>query len=68
MGANFPCWLMNSSLSNLTELSLIGCQRCAKLPPLEKLNALKFLSTEGMHAARYVSDDSRSNDGVADYA
>ena len=68
MGANFPCWLMNSSLSNLTELSLIRCQRCVQLPPLEKLSVLEVLSIDGMDATRYISDDSRTNDGVVDYA
>ena len=66
MGANFPCWLMNSSLSNVTELSLIRCQRCVQLPPLEKLTALEVLSIDTMDAARYISDDC-TNDGVVDY-
>ncbi|KAL6326902.1 hypothetical protein AAG906_012178 [Vitis piasezkii] len=68
MGANFPCWLMNSSLSNLTELSLIRCQRCVQLPPLEKLSVLEVLSIDGMDTTMYISVDSCTNDGVVDYA
>ncbi|KAJ0037838.1 hypothetical protein Pint_23864 [Pistacia integerrima] len=61
MGSKFPSWLMNPSVINLVELSLIRCQRCVELPPLPKLPFLEVLTIDGMDATMYFCNDSREN-------
>jgi structure-specific endonuclease subunit SLX1 len=67
VGSKFPSWLMSSSLTNLVELSLVKCQRCAQLPPLGKLPALEVLRIDGMDATMYFSNDSSGASRVADF-
>ncbi|KAF0896454.1 hypothetical protein E2562_024318 [Oryza meyeriana var. granulata] len=42
-GRRFPTWLSTSHLSSLTNLSLIYCQSCVRLPPVGHLPNLKYL-------------------------
>ncbi|XP_059440800.1 putative disease resistance protein RGA3 [Corylus avellana] len=67
VGSKFPSWLMNSSLTNLVELSMVKCQRCAQLPPLGKLPALEVLRIDGIDATMYFSNDSSGASRVADF-
>ncbi|KAA8520200.1 hypothetical protein F0562_014456 [Nyssa sinensis] len=68
MGVKFPSWLMNLSLSNIVELSLIKCQRCFQLPLLGKLPALEVLTLDGMDAVVYFCNDSAGNSGINNFA
>nr|DAD42482.1 TPA_asm: hypothetical protein HUJ06_000712 [Nelumbo nucifera] len=60
-GANFPGWLMDLSLLNLVQVSLIKCKRCANLPPFGQLPCLEVLMVERVDAAMYFSNSSSGN-------
>nr|XP_023887633.1 putative disease resistance protein RGA4 [Quercus suber] len=53
-GVRFSNWL--SSLTNLTELYIHGCNECQHLPPLYQLPSLRKMSLGGMHSLEYISD------------
>ncbi|XP_044512332.1 putative disease resistance protein RGA1 isoform X2 [Mangifera indica] len=53
-GVKLSSWL--SSITNLTSINLVDCERCQHIPPLEQLPYLKILSLRGLHDLEYVSD------------
>lgn len=63
-GAQFPCWLGDSSLSKLETLHLYFCLNCETLPPLGQLHSLKFLFIDGMRGVKYVDRSFFGNGSV----
>ncbi|XP_075644427.1 putative disease resistance protein RGA1 [Castanea sativa] len=53
-GVRFSSWL--SLLTNLVDLSIIGCKRCQQLPRLSQLHSLERLSLRRMEVLEYISD------------
>jgi hypothetical protein len=47
-GTSFPCWLGDSSFSNMVYLHIGVCKYCVALPPLGQLPSLKELRIENM--------------------
>ncbi|RHN66164.1 putative P-loop containing nucleoside triphosphate hydrolase, leucine-rich repeat domain, L [Medicago truncatula] len=47
-GTSFPCWLGDSSFSNMVSLCIENCGYCVTLPPLGQLSSLKDLKITGM--------------------
>ncbi|KAI9127408.1 hypothetical protein K1719_001967 [Acacia pycnantha] len=47
-GTSFPTWLGSRSYNDLTELRLIDCQNCWRIPALGQLPALRHLTIEGL--------------------
>ncbi|AES69724.1 putative P-loop containing nucleoside triphosphate hydrolase, leucine-rich repeat domain, L [Medicago truncatula] len=47
-GTSFPCWLGDSSFSNMVSLCIENCGYCVTLPPLGRLSSLKDLTIRGM--------------------
>ncbi|KAJ4711542.1 Disease resistance protein [Melia azedarach] len=64
-GSKFPSWLMNPSVTNLVELSLIRCRRCAELPPMMKLPFLEVLTIDEIDGTMYFCNESEESGGVA---
>ncbi|CAL5422949.1 unnamed protein product [Camellia sinensis] len=54
-GSKFPNWMLGLVLKNLVEISLRGCERCERLPPLGKLQSLKILIISGMDSLKYFN-------------
>ncbi|XP_021713562.1 disease resistance protein RGA2-like [Chenopodium quinoa] len=57
-GQDFPDWagvsMLASSLPNLIEISIEGCDKCTHLPPFGKLEYLKRLTLRHMANVKYV--------------
>ncbi|KAL1829606.1 hypothetical protein ACET3Z_008018 [Daucus carota] len=51
-GIRLPDWIADPSFTKLQEINLIGCWRCASLPPLGQLHMLKVLSIREMPELR----------------
>ncbi|GAU22725.1 hypothetical protein TSUD_138500 [Trifolium subterraneum] len=47
-GTSIPCWLGDSSFSNMVTLFISNCTYCMTLPPLGQLPSLKDLTIRGM--------------------
>ncbi|XP_048444608.1 disease resistance protein RGA2-like [Pyrus x bretschneideri] len=58
-GVRFASWF--SSLINIVNLQLIGCNRCQRLPPLDHLEKLKSLTLVGFDKLEYISENESSN-------
>ncbi|CAK9140010.1 unnamed protein product [Ilex paraguariensis] len=56
-GLKFPNWMLDLDLQNLIKISLVGCKRCERLPPLGKLPSLKDLSIFAMDAVKCFNND-----------
>ncbi|KAM3732076.1 hypothetical protein ACB098_11G033500 [Castanea mollissima] len=53
-GVRFPNWL--SSLTNLVEFALFGCEKWQYLLPLEQFPSLKVLELDSLPALEYISN------------
>ncbi|XP_050263443.1 disease resistance protein RGA2-like [Quercus robur] len=53
-GVRFSTWL--SSLTKLTEIYILDCNKCQHLPPLYQLPSLRRISLVTMHSLEYISD------------
>ncbi|GMY17489.1 putative disease resistance protein RGA3 isoform X1 [Fagus crenata] len=56
-GICFPGWMSVKKLPNLTELVLIDCRRCERLPTLGQLPFLKVLYLQGMNAVKDIGKE-----------
>ncbi|KAJ4775780.1 NBS-LRR-like resistance protein [Rhynchospora pubera] len=63
-GNEFPVWITEYSvLKNLIELYIIGCKKCTKIPPLDKLPYLRILHLQFFDKLRHLcSSDSTSGE------
>ncbi|XP_030950179.1 putative disease resistance protein RGA3 [Quercus lobata] len=57
LGSKFPTWMQDLLLHDLVEISLIKCERCEHLPPLDKLPFLKVLTTSDMDSMKYLGNE-----------
>ncbi|RXH94047.1 hypothetical protein DVH24_016114 [Malus domestica] len=58
-GVRFASWF--SSLINIVNLKLYGCERCQHLPPLDLLPSLKSLHLGGLEKLEYISEKESSS-------
>ncbi|TQE13010.1 hypothetical protein C1H46_001385 [Malus baccata] len=58
-GVRFASWF--SSLINIVNLRLNGCERCQHLPPLDHLPSLKSLELRCLEKLEYISKKESSN-------
>ncbi|KAI9126991.1 hypothetical protein K1719_001550 [Acacia pycnantha] len=56
-GTTFPTWLGSRSYNDLTELRLINCQNCRRIPALGQLPALRDLTIEGLQSVVAVGSE-----------
>ncbi|MED6189979.1 hypothetical protein PIB30_101267 [Stylosanthes scabra] len=54
-GVRVASWF--SSLTNIVQMTFFGCVNCQRLPPLEQLPSLKYLSMNGMDSLQYIEYD-----------
>jgi Leucine-rich repeat (LRR) protein len=64
-GEDFPSWMSNLPLNNLTILSLNGCSKCRQLPTLGCLPRLKILEIRGMPNVKCIGNEFPSSGGGA---
>jgi Leucine-rich repeat (LRR) protein len=64
-GEDFPSWMSNLPLNNLTILSLNGCGKCRQLPTLGCLPRLKILEIRGMPNVKCIGNEFPSSGGGA---
>ncbi|KAL4652764.1 hypothetical protein ACB092_01G255100 [Castanea dentata] len=57
LGSKFPTWMQDLLLYNLVQISLIRCERCEQLPPLDKLPSLKVLDIRRMDSMKYLGHE-----------
>ncbi|XP_050272994.1 putative disease resistance protein RGA3 [Quercus robur] len=57
LGSKFPTWMQDLLLRDLVEISLMKCERCEHLPPLDKLSFLKVLVISGMDSVKYLGNE-----------
>ncbi|KAK9091380.1 hypothetical protein Sjap_024557 [Stephania japonica] len=55
-GSIFPNWIGVSSLPNLIEIRLRGCEKCEHFPPLEELPLLQYLEISRMNVKYLVGN------------
>ncbi|XP_028960868.1 putative disease resistance protein RGA3 [Malus domestica] len=58
-GVRFASWF--SSLINIVHLTLVSCERCQHLPPLDNLPSLKILVLSRLKKLEYISANESSN-------
>ncbi|KAI4354204.1 hypothetical protein L6164_003094 [Bauhinia variegata] len=51
-GVTFSSWI--SSLENIVKITIMSCDNCQNLPPLEQLPSLKYLKIWQMDALEYI--------------
>ncbi|EXC01152.1 Putative disease resistance protein RGA3 [Morus notabilis] len=56
-GSCFPVWIGDLKLPNLTEVTLVSCRRCEKLPTLGQLPFLKVLYMQGLDAVLDIGSE-----------
>ncbi|XP_050259698.1 putative disease resistance protein RGA4 [Quercus robur] len=66
MGVRVSSWL--SFLTNLVELSIIGCKKCQYLPPLYKLSTLRSLYIIKMNGLEYMTEGDMNDEISASLA
>ncbi|KAL5994738.1 hypothetical protein ACLOJK_024791 [Asimina triloba] len=60
-GIRFPSWVGNPLFSNLETIYIFNATKCATLPPLGQLPALKDLYIHGFHGIKKVGAELRGN-------
>ncbi|XXG52500.1 hypothetical protein AAC387_Pa03g0817 [Persea americana] len=61
-GLNFPSWMMDTTLTELVEITLSGCWRCSHLPPLGELPFLKVLTIDGLKNVECIGNEFYGNE------
>ncbi|KAM6543163.1 hypothetical protein CsatB_007610 [Cannabis sativa] len=56
-GSGFPTWMGALKLPNLTEVTLVNCKRCKKLPSLGQLPFLKVLYMQGLDVVKNIGSE-----------
>ncbi|KAJ8635207.1 hypothetical protein MRB53_009474 [Persea americana] len=61
-GLNFPSWMMDTTLTELVEITLSGCWRCCHLPPLGELPFLRVLTIDRLENVECIGNEFYGNE------
>ncbi|RWR75760.1 putative disease resistance protein RGA4 [Cinnamomum micranthum f. kanehirae] len=61
-GLNFPSWMMDTTLTEIVEITLSGCWRCNHLPPLGELPFLKVLRISRLKNVECIGNEFYGNE------